>query len=127
MYSSKTIKRIFILLACLGFVAMTGCTPEVDQKWKDMGFPLGENTEVRVSEDQDASHFAVDHRGTSAHVEICQQYKAKLEELGYSQDTEAESKSDSVQVIRTMTKDGETIRLECRDVADRAIVRMEMK
>jgi Fe2+ transport system protein FeoA len=127
MYSSKAITFLFVLITCAGVLALTGCTPEVDQKWKDMGFPLGENVEVRVSEDQDANHFAVDHRGTSAHVEICQQYKAKLQELGYNQDTEAESKNDSVQVIRTMVKDGETIRLECRDVADRAIVRMETK
>lgn len=127
MYTKKTLEFLFVLITCTGVLAMSGCTPEVDQKWKDMGFPLGDNTEVRVTEDQDSTHFAVDHLGTSAHAEICDQYKAKLEESGYSQDTDAESKNDSVQVIRTMTKDGETIRLACRDVADRAIVRMEVK
>ncbi|MGM0555755.1 MAG: hypothetical protein ACQEVA_05180 [Myxococcota bacterium] len=127
MYTDNAVKYLFILMTCAGFLAMSGCTPEIGQKWKDMGFPLGENVEVRVSEDQDNTHFAVDHRGTSAHVEICQQYQAKLQELGYSQDEEAESKNDDVQVIRTMVKDGETLRLECRDVADRAIVRMEVK
>ncbi len=127
MYNKNALKVLFVLITCVGILAMSGCTPEVDQKWKDMGFPLGENTEVRVGEDQDSTHFAVDHRGTSAHAEICEKYMAKLEEAGYSQDTDAESKNDSVQVIRTMTKDGETIRLACRDVADRAIVRMTVK
>jgi hypothetical protein len=126
MYSSKTLERIFILLACLGFVALMGCSPEVPEKWKNMGLPLGE-AELRLGEDQNASQLSVEHLDTSAHQEICEQYKAKLEEQGYKQDEEAENKSNTDIVVRTMVKDAETVRLQCRDAADRAIVRLEVQ
>jgi hypothetical protein len=126
MYSSKNLKRIFVLVACLGLVALMGCSPEVPEKWKGLGLPLGE-AELRLGEEQNANHLSVEHLDTSAHQEICEQYKAKLKENGYKQDEEAENKSNTDIVVRTMVSDGETVRLQCRDAADRAIVKLDVQ
>lgn len=127
MFGNKLVKSILALLACFSLAAMMSCEPEVPQKWKDMGFPLGEDVEVRLGEEQNNKRLAVDHRGTSAHKEICERYIAKLGELGYQEVEDDEYRHNETQVVRTMKSDAETLRLECRDVADRAIVRMEVQ